>query len=115
MNTRIAGIHVCALNTGPVTSKIRVNSIPHFEKWVDWEASPRVEQYRATLLKRLYEDREGKDLFELPPSAVTEKLIHAIESPRPKPRYYITKATWLMGFARRILTTRRLDWLIAKG
>lgn len=109
------GIHVVTLNTGPVTSKIRVNSIPHFEKWVDWEASPRVEQYRAKLLKRLYEKREGKDLFELPPSAVTEKLVHALESARPKPRYYITKATWLMGFARRILPTRGLDWLIAKG
>ncbi|GAA4216285.1 NAD(P)-dependent dehydrogenase (short-subunit alcohol dehydrogenase family) [Sagittula marina] len=111
---RDTGIHVIALNTGPVTSKIRVNSIPHFEKWVDWENSPRAEQYRGRLLKRLYESR-GPDRFELPPDAVTEKLIHAIEHPRPKPRYYITRATHLMGAARRLLTTRRLDWLISKG
>lgn len=111
---RDTDIHVVTLNTGPVTSKIRVNSIPHFERWVDWEASPRAQQYRDRLLKRLYESR-GPDMFELPPSAVTAKLVQAVESPRPRPRYYITRATWLMGAARRILTTRRLDWLIAKG
>ncbi|MBP0483445.1 SDR family NAD(P)-dependent oxidoreductase [Sagittula salina] len=108
------GIHVVALNTGPVTSKIRVNSIPHFERWVDWQSSPRAAQYREKLLKRLYESR-GKDFFELPPSAVTAKLIRACESPRPRPRYYVTTATHLMGAARRLLTTRRLDWLVAKG
>lgn len=112
---RDTGIHVVTLNTGPVTTKIRENSIPHFERWVDWQASPRRAQYEATLLKRLYESRGGPDLFELPPSAVTAKLLKALDSPRPKPRYYVTKATHLMGAARRILPTRGLDWLISKG
>jgi NAD(P)-dependent dehydrogenase (short-subunit alcohol dehydrogenase family) len=107
-------IKVITLNTGPVTSKIRVNAIPHFVRWIIWEASPRVDQYRAKLLTRLYEDR-GKDTFELPPSAVTAKLIHACESAKPRPRYYITKATWLMGIARRLLPTTLLDSLCAKG
>ncbi|MBS0123830.1 SDR family NAD(P)-dependent oxidoreductase [Thetidibacter halocola] len=107
-------IHVVTLNTGPVTSKIRVNSIPHFERWVDWRASARREQYESRLLKRLYEDR-GPDTFELPPSAVSRKLIHALEHTRPKPRYYITTPTYLMGAARRLLPTRGLDWLLAKG
>lgn len=111
---RGTGIHVIAMNTGPVTSKIRVNAIPHFERWIKWESSPRADQYRSTLLKRLYEDR-GKDTFELPPSAVTAKLVHALESPRPRPRYYVTTATHLMGAARRVLPTRALDWLLAKG
>ena len=107
-------IRVITLEPGPVTSKIRVNSIPHFEKWIDWRASPRRAQYESSLLKRLYEDR-GTDRFELPPSAVTKKLAHAIEHPRPKPRYYVTTPTYLMGTARRLFPTRLLDWLIAKG
>jgi len=107
-------IHIVTLNTGPVTSKFRVNSIPHFERWVDWQNSARAEQYRDSLLKRLYEER-APDRFELPPSAVTRKLIHALESRRPKPRYYITTPTYIMGTARRLLPTRLLDWLIAKG
>lgn len=107
-------IHVVTLNTGPVTSKIRVNSIPHFERWINWKASARRAQYEARLLKRLYEDR-GPDTFELPPSAVSAKVIHALESPRPRPRYYITTATYIMGALRRVLPTRTLDWVLAKG
>ncbi|MCT4557703.1 MAG: SDR family NAD(P)-dependent oxidoreductase [Pelagimonas sp.] len=107
-------IHVITLNTGPVTSKIRVNSIPHFERWVDWENSPRRAQYESKLLKRLYEDR-GPDAFELPPSAVTKKLRHALESDRPRARYRITTPTYLMDAARRVLSTRALDWLLSKG
>ena len=108
------GIRVILLEPGPITSRIRVNSIPRFEHWIDWQASPRAGQYRDTLLKRLYESR-GPDRFELPPSAVTAKLIHALESPNPAPRYYITTPTHLMGTLRRILPTRALDWLIARG
>lgn len=108
------GIHIVTLNTGPVTSKIRQNAIPHFERWVDWRGSARVQDYEDRLIKRLYEDR-GPDTFELPASAVTAKVIHALESSKPRPRYYITKATYLMGAARRLLSTRMLDWLVTKG
>ena len=108
-------IHVCLLNTGPITSKIRQNSISHFERWIDWRNSPRAGQYTSSLLQRLYEARGKPDAFELPPSAVTVHLIHALESPRPRPRYFVTRATWLMETARRVLPSRALDWLVAKG
>jgi len=107
------GISISLIEPGPVTSRIRANAIPHFERWIDWEASARSDEYRS-LRGRLYEER-GPDRFELPPSAVTQKLIHALESPRPRARYYVTTPTHVMGLARRILPTRALDWLIAKG
>jgi len=34
---------------------------------------------------------------------------------RPKPRYYVTTPTYIMGMLRRVLSSRGLDWLIAKG
>lgn len=108
------GIKLVTMNTGPVTSDIRKNSIPHFEKWIDWKASARRAQYEAGLQKRLYEDN-GPDTFELPPSAVTAKLFKACTHPNPKPRYYVTKATYIMGFLRRILTTRALDRILRKS
>lgn len=111
---RGTGIHVALIEPGPVTSKIRENAIPHFERWIDWQNSPRADQYRTRLRARLYEGR-GKDRFELPPSAVTRKLIHAVESPRPRPRYYVTTPTYIMGALRRALPTRGLDWILAKG
>ena len=106
-------IHFTLLNTGPVTSKIRVNSIPHFERWIDWENSARTEQYREALIPRLYEDG-GPDPFELPPEAVTKKVIHFLESRRPKPRYYITTPTYIMGALKRLLPTRALDWITSR-
>ncbi|ANB32838.1 NAD(P)-dependent dehydrogenase (short-subunit alcohol dehydrogenase family) [Rhodovulum sulfidophilum] len=114
LEMRDTPIRVILIEPGPVTSKIRVNSIPHFERWIDWQNSARADQYRNTLLTRLYEDR-GRDFFELPPSAVSRKLIHALESPRPRPRYFVTAPTHLMNLARRLLPTPALDWLIDKG
>jgi len=111
---RGTGIDIILIEPGPIATKIRENAIPHFEKWVDWENSARREQY-VSLRGRLYDKKTKKDRFELPPSAVTDKLVHALEARRPKPRYYVTTPTYLMGFARRILPTRALDWLISRG
>lgn len=107
------GIRVILIEPGPITSSIRVNAIPHFERWIDWQNSARKAEYES-LRHRLY-TASGPDRFELPASAVTAKLIHALESPRPKPRYYVTLPTYLSGFMRRILPTRLLDWVVSKG
>ena len=107
-------IKVVLIEPGPITSKIREKAAIQFEKYIDWQSSARRAQYEDQLIKRLYEDK-GKDTFELPASAVTAKLIHAIESDRPKPRYYVTMPTYLMGTLRRVLPTRALDALILRG
>ncbi|TCP40517.1 SDR family NAD(P)-dependent oxidoreductase [Rhodovulum marinum] len=114
LEMRDTPIKVILIEPGPVTSQIRANSIPHFERWVNWQASPRARQYRDSLLKRLYEKR-GPDRFELPPAAVSRKLAHALEHPRPKPRYFVTTPTYLMNALRRALPTGALDWIIEKG
>ncbi len=111
---RGTGIEVILIEPGPIATKIRENAIPHFEKWIDWQASVRAEQYKA-LRGRLYDKKTKKDAFELEPAAVTAKLIHALEAKRPRARYYVTVPTYLMGMARRVLPTRALDWLIARG
>ena len=111
---RGTGIDIILIEPGPITTRIRENAIPHFEKWVDWQASARSDQYK-TLRGRLYGVKTKKDAFELGPEAVTAKLVHALEAKRPKARYYVTTPTYLMGALRRVLPTRALDWLIARG
>tara|TARA_R110000796_G_scaffold890_3_gene3319 strand:+ start:2704 stop:3531 length:828 start_codon:yes stop_codon:yes gene_type:complete len=113
LEMRGSNIRIILIEPGPVTSKIRVNSIPHFERWIDWKNSPRKTQYETQLRKRLYQS-SGPDTFELPPEAVVTKLIHALESPRPRPRYYVTTPTYVSGILRRILPTRTLDWVLAR-
>ena len=102
------GIKIILIEPGPITTKIRENSIPGFERWIDVENSPSKDLYKL-LRARLYSKDTGKDTFELPPSAVTQKVIHALESTKPKPRYYVTWATHIMGALKRVLTTRALD------
>ena len=108
-------VKVVLIEPGPIGTRIRANSIPHFEAWIDWQSSPRADQYRQTLLKRLYEPAAKKDRFELPPRAVSEKIAHALESPRPRPRYYVTTPTWIAGIGRRLLPTRALDWFARRA
>lgn len=110
---RDTNIHVVLIEPGPITSKIRENAIPHFEKWINWQASPRKDHYEATLIKRLYEST-GPDMFELPASAVSAKVVHALESRRPRPRYFITTPTYAMAVLKRLLPTRAMDAILAK-
>ncbi len=114
LEMRSTNIKVILIEPGPITTKIRENAQPHFERWIDWENSPRRNLY-AKLRERLYDDSGTPDRFELPPSAVTDKLIHALESPNPKPRYYVTTATRIAGIARRALSTRLGDRLTPNG
>ncbi len=110
-----SGIFVSLIEPGPVTSKIRVNSIPHYEKWIKPYITDSVwaERYRDKLEPRLYNGSE--DRFELGPESVLKRLIHACESVRPQPRYYVTTPTYAMGFLKRILPFRALDWVLRKA
>ena len=56
-----------------------------------------------------------KDQFELPASAVTKKLIHALESKSPKACSYVTTSTYLAAFLKRILPTKFMDRILAKA
>ncbi|MDA7429650.1 SDR family NAD(P)-dependent oxidoreductase [Primorskyibacter aestuariivivens] len=114
LEMRDTPIKVILIEPGPVTSKIRVNSIPHFERWIDWRGSARAEQYETRLLKRLY-DKRGPDRFELLPEAVTEKLWRALEDPSPRARYFVTTPTYVFGTLRHIVPTSWMDWILAKG
>lgn len=115
LEMRDTDIYVSLIEPGPITSEFRRNAVVQFEKWIDWENSPRADQYRASLLKRLYSASDAPDRFELGPEAVTRKLIHAIEADRPRPRYFVTTPTYMMDILRRVLPTRVLDWVLAKG
>ncbi|WP_170333662.1 SDR family NAD(P)-dependent oxidoreductase [Ruegeria arenilitoris] len=105
-------IKVILIEPGPITSKIRENSIPFFERFINWENSALRERYEASLLKRLYES-SGPDRFELPASAVTDKLAHAVGSKRPRARYYVTTPTYIAGYLRRLLPTRTIDRILS--
>jgi NAD(P)-dependent dehydrogenase (short-subunit alcohol dehydrogenase family) len=104
-----SGLHVVLVEPGPITSRIRENAIPHFERWIDWRASAQRSRYEAAVIPRLYRTAPGRDRFELPPAAVVARLVHALESPRPRARYRVTVPTRVAALLRRTLPTRALD------
>jgi NAD(P)-dependent dehydrogenase (short-subunit alcohol dehydrogenase family) len=112
---RDTDIDIILIEPGPIRSEFRANSARQFERWIDWTSSARSAQYETSLIKRLYQATTSSDRFERPPEAVLDKLIHAIESPRPHPRYFVTTPTYIMNLLRRILPTKMLDWVLARG
>ncbi|PIE09538.1 MAG: short-chain dehydrogenase [Rhodobacterales bacterium] len=107
-------IHVILLQPGPIGTPFRANSIPHFERYVNWRESPRRAQYEGGLLKRLY-DPGPPPRFELPPSAATRQLIRALEAERPRARYQVTVPTRIAGALRRFAPPRLLDRVLSRS
>lgn len=106
-------IYITTINTGPVTSNFRVNGLKKFNENIDVENSHFKEVYKKELKIRL-ETSEDKALFNLPASSVANTVIKIMEAQKPKPRYYVTKATYILGFAKRVLSTAILDKLLNK-
>jgi NAD(P)-dependent dehydrogenase (short-subunit alcohol dehydrogenase family) len=102
-----SGIHVCLIEPGPILSRFRDNAYAAYRRSIDRDASPFKETY-GRMEQRLTQPGPAQP-FTLPPEAVLKKLVHALESPRPRPRYYVTFPTHLLGTLRRVLSTRALD------
>ena len=104
-------IHFSLIEPGPIRTKIRENSVPHFQKWITVKGSAHEQLYEKALIPRLTAINPPKDMFELEADAVTKDVIHALEAPRPRIRYRITTATKLMMIAKRLLSSRQMDKL----
>lgn len=109
-----SGIQVSILEPGPITTLFRLKGLPWFERYIDWRNSAHRADYEAELLPRMYAENPAPDRFELPPSAVTNKLLKALEKPRAAPRYYVTTATYIAAILMRVLPTRAVDRILLR-
>jgi hypothetical protein len=53
--------------------------------------------------------------FQVSPAAVTARLIHAVESRRPRDRYFVTTPTYIAEALRRLAPRRWLDTVMARN
>lgn len=105
-------IHLSLIEPGPISSDFRKNAFALYQKNIDPTNSPHKEIYQ-TMEVRL--QKKGPAVpFTLPADAVVQKVIHAMESKRPKIRYYVTFPTYLFGYLKRILPTSLLDYCARK-
>jgi len=106
------GIHVSLIEPGPIASRFRENAFKAYQRNINPDNSVHREMYRR-MEERL--TKQGPAVpFTLPPEAVLKKVIHALESRRPRARYYVTFPTYLFGFLKRMLSTRMLDKVLNK-
>jgi short-subunit dehydrogenase len=105
-------IKLCIIEPGPITSNFRKNAFILYKKNINPELSFHQTTYQL-MEERLQKEGPAAS-FTLPADAVVEKLIHALESKRPKIRYYVTFPTYLFGFLKRILPSSWLDYLLRK-
>lgn len=106
-------IHAILIEPGPIASQFRANAFKAYQRNIDRDNSAHRERYLA-MEQRLTKQGPAAP-FTLPPGAVLKKVIHALESPRPKVRYYVTVPTHLFGALRRLLPSKWLDWILLKA
>ena len=95
-----SGIKVSIIEPGPIRSRFVETAVARLEANIDIENSP----HRALYLARIAGMKAGgKTAFKLEPAAVSKRLIHALESPRPQRRYYVTTPTYLAAAFQRFL------------
>lgn len=106
-------IYISLIEPGPIISQFRANAVKELQQHIDMENSVHREKYLG-VLERL--NKQGPSApFTLPPEAVLKRVIFALESKKPKPRYYVTFPTYLFAFLKRILSHRQLDYWLAKA
>jgi len=102
-------IYPVLLNTGPITSNFRKTAMKTLKESVDIENSVFKENYLENL-----EKKKSKVPFNEEAISVAHVVYEIIVANKPKPRYYITKATYLLGYLKRILSTTSLDKILRK-
>lgn len=107
-----SNIKIVLIEPGPILSDFRKNAHLLFKKNIDLKNSPYRSVYQS-MEERL--SIEGAAVpFTLPAEAVLEKVILALESPRPKIRYFVTFPTYLFAGLKRLLPSKALDWFLRR-
>ena len=106
------GISISLIEPGPILSEFRKNAFALYKENIDVSASFHKETYLA-MEARLQTEGPAAP-FTLPATAVAKKVIHAVESSKPKIRYYVTFPTYLFAVLKRILPTTWIDFLVRK-
>ncbi|MBH0238035.1 SDR family oxidoreductase [Methylobrevis albus] len=103
LEVRGAGIHVSSIRPGPIATRFVETSMKMFRQNIDIPSSP----HRAAYEKRLAKmQMGGENKWKLQPEAVVACLIHACESPDPKPYYSVTFPTKLLWVLKRLVPSR---------
>ena len=108
------GISVSLIEPGPIATNFRRRCVSEASSGgLEWDKTPFSALYQKELTQPERTYTRPTDVFRLPPSAVAEKVWHALTSRRPKPRYPVTTAAHLGVLAKALLPTRLVDRILS--
>ena len=115
MRLELAGtdIHVSLIEPGPIESEFRSNAYRAFQQHIEIDNSVHRERYKKMIER--YETSGKVQPFTLPPEAVLKRVVHALESKRPKIRYPVTLPTYLFAWLKRMMSDRMLDRILGRA
>ncbi len=102
-----SGIHVVLIEPGPIASRFRANAFASYQRNIDKTHSFHRQKYEA-MERRLTKPGPAAP-FTLPPQAVLDVLVRALEARQPRARYRVTFPATLFAWCRRGLPDRLLD------
>ena len=107
-----AGISVSVVEPGPIKTCFRKRVVSEAARGLEMRNSVFAKQYAKELSEPERTYTRPTDVFQKPPEAVAQRIVHALESRWPRARYPVTGAAWLGDFAARFLPARIKDWML---
>ncbi|WP_026283551.1 SDR family oxidoreductase [Rhizobium sp. 2MFCol3.1] len=96
-----SGIHVSLIEPGPIASRFVTNSLAKINEHIDVRGSAHAVDYRRQLARL---DGSGPaNRHKLGPEAVYDVLKHALNAPRPRPHYPVTRPAKQGMFLKKLL------------
>lgn len=107
-----SGIAVVLIEPGPIRTRFVEHALAAARAVIDIDGSVHRARYEALIAGLA---KGGKETFKLEPEAVAAKLVHAVESAKPRLRYRVTVPTHAAAMLKRVLPGRAMDWFAARG
>jgi len=109
-----SGVGVSLIEPGAIISDFRRNAATVAQESLDAAGSEFGDTYERKIVRK--KDKEQKESFFCrPPEAVAVKILHALESSRPRRRYGVTPAAGVVAVMRRIAPDALLDLLLRRS
>jgi short-subunit dehydrogenase len=108
------GIAVSLIEPGPIHSEFHSTAVAMADRELDLTHSRHAKLYREEVERRQRGAHRPRR-FTLPPEAVARKILHALESPRPRSRYCVTVQAYAGAALRRFAPDSLIDRLMMRA
>ncbi|HMP88858.1 MAG TPA: SDR family NAD(P)-dependent oxidoreductase [Kiritimatiellia bacterium] len=110
---RNTGIGVSLIEPGPIATAFRENAASRAKTTLDPASVVHLDYYEKEIKRREMQNL-SPDPFTQGPEAVAKRIIHALESRRPKTRYKVTIPAYAGAMMARFFPDFLIDWVMAR-